>query len=203
VNHILLIGILTYVSAFAVDYRCDDPKWNDSTVDTQSIFHGEVEANCTFPGVKGGSFTDLKTELARDIVAQAKTVFAGPKEMDFHGLPATYFDLAVDQSAQGSTVTIRSDVYVATDGKTHLLNSSQSKQIEGEGMAANLQKLDAAFDVAVDAWGNYRLKITTQMTVTKPGIAPVGVFKNKVMQITEEELVGKEETLIEDLTKVL
>ncbi len=184
---------------------CQEPVFAGEPTLQNGIFTATLTSDCTISALSSRGLNDLENQQLKEIQDSGK-VNAGPWSETFAGLPSTYLDIT---APMGDSGTIRSDVHVATDGKTRFLLLSVSKEVHLSGMAGALKKVENQVEVRPGRAGGdgtpsrlFSLQLMNTIHLQKPALAPGPVFVSIAKKNAKSEYLKSREKLIQSVGPV-
>ncbi len=183
--------------------NCGPAQFAEEPSIRNGVYTATLYSDCQISGATGKGMPDLETAQIRE-TSQAGTVHQGPVSETFLGLPSTFFDVTVTQSDPGGSGSIRSNVHIATDGKSRLLFSSVSTEVNLSGMAGYLRKIETQYEVkSGTSAGRYSFKLTNTITLAKPAAAPDFIFKPIAKKNALEQFTRKRDEVVAQTAQAL
>jgi hypothetical protein len=125
------------------------------------------------------SFSTLNDLLVQNTV-HLNQVNGGPTPDASSEIPGVIYDVTNSSTdSHGDTMSLRSDVHIATDGKTKLIYENLSTDINATDDSKNLKQMDVVFTVTLVSQGSYLVHFSHIVHISKPWYAPVGIFKSQ------------------------
>jgi len=196
---LILCGVCFSLSSLAAPaIQCDTEDWVGSHgVADGDAFHGTLTSACDITDTSGSGLTELLKYLV-DQTSARFVVNAGPVAETYLDLPSRLFDVTAKDDSE--ELQVRSDLHIASDGKTRLEYASLSKEIQGSGNSQFLQQMDIKFTVTPGSNNNsYRFVLSTTLAVKRPWYAPVGVFESQAEKVAHEKYLQNRSATAPDI----
>jgi hypothetical protein len=193
-----------------ITWTCIPEYWSVPADVNDGMFTGLMEDQCdmnaesvpALVGNPGSGLTSL-SEFFKVSTMKSNIVNGAPVSETYHSLPGILFDVTNTTSGSDS-VTVRSDVHIATDNQSKLLYDVLSKNITGTGNGDLLKKINIFFEMEpAGRAGHFSLKVGYELNVSKPWYAPGDMFKNEVVKMATEKFEKERQKLMPDIASHL
>ena len=202
---ILFVCSGTWALAQPAQVVCQEPVFAGEPTLQNGIFTATLTSDCTLSALSSRGLNDLEIQQLKEIQESGK-VNAGPWSENFAGLPSTFLDVTVPMGDSG---TIRSDVHVATDGKSRFVLLSVSKEVKLSGMAGALKKVENQVEVRPGRAGSdgtpsrlFSLQLINTIHLQKPALAPGPIFVSIAKKNAKSEYLKSREKLAQSVGSV-
>jgi len=194
----LLAIVLSLLTSNGHAFTCGAERWVTPPALRQGKFMGTLEASCALKKTDG-DIRQLETHFRNKLLAQVITRHEGPVADHTLGLPGVLFDVTVRHEGG----TLRNLVKLATDGRDALAYDARSTQVSLPGMAGYLRKLDVVFKVTRLDEDSFTVTLTNTTHVSKPTLAPGGVFLGIAKDKARDEFLVQLPKLAQEIEQSL
>lgn len=193
-----LFLVLGFFSFSAMAQVCTPEKWASAPVLREGRFMGTLVADCTITA-PNGEIREVEEHFRKKVLDGVVTRHSGPVNDMRQSLPGSVWDV----TAKDPDGTIRSTVFIGSDGRDTFIYDARSSDIKLAGLAGYLRKLDVTFTVTRQGPGKFNIKLTNTTHVAKPGLAPGSVFLNMAKNKALDQFRPQMVRLTQEITGIM
>jgi len=203
VAEILAATVLTLgspQSAPALNYTCQEPRWEAEPARTEKLFSGKMSAVCVIYPKWGGDFMRLQT-YAIDQLKSRGQILTGPFNETYAGLPSLFLTYRLPIQTEDLSMTLWQDIHVGTDGTSKWISTTESSLIKGTGSSEYLKKADTSTVITRINPGEDHAVVTFYAEFEKPWYATEGVFLRKLKELVPEHFARIRDQVMQEASQ--
>ncbi len=181
---------VTHADGFQIEsqYVCQTEGWSSPlSYDKDGLLKGVITSLCQAPKSTRQGLISLGGVLIDETVKTAQIIHSGPRSGNYQGMPATRYDITTRFDGDSDTMSIRSDLFVATDQVKRLIYANLSKKVSGSGAANYIKKLDIFIETVPDGKAGYYFRLSAAVILDKPFFLPEDSFKSQADQALRKQ----------------
>lgn len=198
-NPLFFILVSSFAFAANPSWNCGPAFWVSEPQLDNGMFEATIASRCTVRDAGESSLSKLAKFIKEDLLNSGRLeVHEGPTPVWLNGMRGFEFDATDPMKDDGSPARVRQKIDCAMNEQgDRLVYSTRSKDIQGEGKAKYLRKIDLLADVQfVPEEKSAKIYFEHTVNVERPWYALAFLFKPFATSTTEEKFQLAQDRLL-------